>query len=90
MFISNNLIEKITGKTSSRIYKKLGKYNALLEHFSGNEQDLMDWAKRKPKKKLLLIINKRKKSLYPCRHLLAFLSMKNAYLISDIIFLQKI
>ena len=27
MFISNNLIEKITEKTSSRIYKKLGKYN---------------------------------------------------------------
>ena len=41
---------KDNGKTSSRIYKKLGKYNALLEHFSGNEQDLMDWAKRKPKR----------------------------------------
>ena len=36
---------KDNGKPSSRIYKKLGKYNALLEHSSGNEQDLMDWAK---------------------------------------------
>lgn len=37
---------KDNGKTSSRIYKKLGKYNVLLEQFSGNEQDSMDWAKK--------------------------------------------
>ncbi len=44
---------KDNGKTSSRIYKKLGKYNALLEHFSGNEQDLMDWAKKEAEKETL-------------------------------------
>ena len=36
---------KENGKTSSRIYKKLGKYNELLEHFSGDEKRMMDWAK---------------------------------------------
>lgn len=44
---------KDNGKTSSRIYKKLGKYNALLELFSGNEQDLMDWAKKEAEKETL-------------------------------------
>ncbi|MEJ8735805.1 IS1634 family transposase [Mediterraneibacter sp. ICN-202921] len=44
---------KDNGKTSSRIYKKLGKYNTLLEHFSGNEQDLMDWAKKEAEKETL-------------------------------------
>lgn len=44
---------KDNGKTSSRIYKKLGKYNALLEVFSGNEQDLMDWAKKEAEKETL-------------------------------------
>ena len=33
------------GKSSSRIYKKLGKYNALLEQFDGDADKLMTWAK---------------------------------------------
>lgn len=32
---------KENGKASSCIYKKLGKYNALLEQFDGNEYKLM-------------------------------------------------
>lgn len=36
---------KENGKASSCIYKKLGKYNALLEQFDGNEDKLMVWAK---------------------------------------------
>ena len=36
---------KKDGKSSSRIYKKLGKYNTLLEQFDGNEDRLMAWAK---------------------------------------------
>lgn len=36
---------KNDGKSSSRIYKKLGKYNALLERFDGDEDRLMTWAK---------------------------------------------
>lgn len=44
---------KDNGKTSSRIYKKLGKYNTLLEQFSGNEKELMNWAKKEAKKETL-------------------------------------
>ncbi|MDD6326288.1 MAG: IS1634 family transposase [Lachnospiraceae bacterium] len=33
------------GKSSSRIYKKLGKYNTLLEQFGGDKEKLMAWAK---------------------------------------------
>ena len=36
---------KEDGKSSSHIYKKLGKYNALLEQFDGDEEKLMAWAK---------------------------------------------
>ena len=43
---------KDNGKTSSRIYKKLGKYNDLLARFSGNEAAMMDWAKKEAKKTL--------------------------------------
>ena len=32
---------KKDGKSSSRIYKKLGKYNTLLEQFDGDEEKLM-------------------------------------------------
>ena len=36
---------KENGKTSSRIYKKLGKYNELLSQFDGDEEKMMLWAK---------------------------------------------
>ena len=36
---------KENGKSSSRIYKKLGKYNSLLKQFNGDKDKLMDWAK---------------------------------------------
>ena len=36
---------KKDGKSSSRIYKKLGKYNTLLEQFDGDEDRLIAWAK---------------------------------------------
>ena len=36
---------KEDGKSSSRIYKKLGKYNSLLEQFNGDDEKLMAWAK---------------------------------------------
>ena len=41
---------KEDGKTSSRIYKKLGKYNALLEQFNGDTDKLMSWAKEQAAK----------------------------------------
>lgn len=36
---------KENGKSSSRIYKKLGKYNSLLNRFDGDIDQLMSWAK---------------------------------------------
>ena len=36
---------KKDGKSSSRIYKKLGKYNTLLKQFDGDADKLMAWAK---------------------------------------------
>ena len=36
---------KKDGKSSSRIYKKLGKYNTLLNQFDGDNEKLMAWAK---------------------------------------------
>ena len=41
---------KEKGKTSSRIYKKLGKYNELLEQFNGDEEKMLAWAKEEAKK----------------------------------------
>ena len=41
---------KENGKTSSRIYKKLGKLNDLLEQFSGDQEKLMAWAKEEARK----------------------------------------
>ena len=41
---------KENGKASSRIYKKLGKYNTLLEQFDGDEDKLMAWAKEQAAK----------------------------------------
>lgn len=41
---------KEDGKTSSRIYKKLGKFNDLVAQFEGNEEKMMAWAKDQAKK----------------------------------------
>ena len=46
----NQSYRKENGKTSSRIYKKLGKYNDLLEQFSGDQEKMMAWAKEEAKK----------------------------------------
>ena len=53
---------KDSGKTSSRIYKKLGKYNDLLAQFSGDETAMMDWAKKEAEKETLLY-NQRKERI---------------------------
>lgn len=41
---------KENGKSSSRIYKKLGKYNDLLEQFNSDADKLMEWAKEQAAK----------------------------------------
>lgn len=45
---------KKDGKSSSRIYKKLGKYNALLEQFNGDADEMMEWAKGEAAKETAL------------------------------------
>lgn len=45
---------KSNGKTSSRIYKKLGKYNDLLAQFSGDKEKMMAWAREEAKKETAL------------------------------------
>ena len=57
----NQSYRKDNGKTSSRIYKKLGKYNTLLEQFSGNEKELMDWAKKEAEKETLAYNHQKEK-----------------------------
>ena len=52
---------KENGKTSSRIYKKLGKYNVLLEQFSGDEIKMMDWAKQEAEKETILYNQQKEK-----------------------------
>lgn len=46
----NQSYRKDNGKTSSRIYRKLGKLNELLEQFSGDYDAMMFWAKSEAEK----------------------------------------
>jgi transposase len=46
----NQSFRKEDGKPSSRIYKKLGKFNDLLEKFSGDEKKMLAWAKEEARK----------------------------------------
>lgn len=41
---------KENGKTSSRIYKKLGKFNDLIAQFDGDKDKMMAWAKSEARK----------------------------------------
>ena len=52
---------KENGKTSSRIHKKLGKYNDLLAQFSGNEEEMMNRMKKEAEKETLLYNQRREK-----------------------------
>src|SRR5699024_11776106 len=52
---------KENGKTSSRIYKKLGKYNDLLAQFSGDTTKMMEWAKEEATKETQIYNQKKEK-----------------------------
>ena len=45
---------KENGRISSRIYKKLGKFNDLLAQFNGDEDQMLAWAKNEAKKETAL------------------------------------
>ena len=45
---------KENGRTSSRIYKKLGKFNDLVAQFNGDEDQMLAWAKNEAKKETAL------------------------------------
>lgn len=73
---------KENGKTSSRIYKKIGKYNVLLEQFSGNEHDSMDWVKKEAEKETLLYNQQKEKvsiSLSPLARLTDLIHLIYSY-----------
>lgn len=81
---------KDNGKTSSRIYKKLGKYNTLLEQFSGNEKELMDWAKKEAEKETLAY-NQQKEKVSPSLSPLACIPLDEERVFNiGYLFLQKI
>lgn len=67
---------KPNGKTSSRIHRKLGKYNDLLEQFSGDSDKLMAWAKEEAAKDTAEYNAKKKRSPSIFRRPTAFRSMK--------------
>lgn len=80
---------KENGKTSSRIYKKLGKYNDLLEQFSGDEQKMMDWARQEAEKETILYNQQKKKFRFPFLLSHAFLWRKPDSLTLDICFYSR-
>lgn len=41
---------KENGQTSSRVYRKLGRLDELLDRFSGNQEEMIAWAKREAAK----------------------------------------
>ena len=62
---------KENGKTSSRIYKKLGKYNDLLEQFNGDNEKMMVWARAEAARETALY-NQQKEQITVYRLLLIF------------------
>ena len=81
---------KDNGKTSSRIYKKLGKYNELLELFSGDNEALMKWAKDEAVKETNLY-NSQKEKVSVSFSLLARIPMNEERFFNvGYLFLQKI
>lgn len=52
---------KSNGRPSSRIYKKLGKFNALVTQFNGDAQAMMKWAKEEAQKETALYNQKKEK-----------------------------
>ena len=81
---------KENGKTSSRIHKKLGKYNDLLAQFSGNEADMMDWAKKAAEMETLLY-NQRKEKVTVSFSPLARISLEEERLFNvGYLFLQQL
>ena len=81
---------KENGKTSSRIYKKLGKYTDLLEQFSGDEQKMMDWARQEAEKETILY-NQQKEKISVSFSPLARIPLEEARLFNvGYLFLQQI
>lgn len=77
---------KANGKPSSRIYKKLGKYNELLQKFSGNEEKMMEWARAEAAKETTLYNQQKEQISVTFSQVAVSLWRRNAYLMSDIFF----
>lgn len=50
----NQSYRKENGRTSSRIYKKLGKFNDLVALFNGDKDKMLEWAKNEARKETAL------------------------------------
>ena len=72
---------KKDGKSSSRIYKKLAKYNTLLDQFDGDNEKLMAWAKSEAAKETELY-NERTEKVTVEFSQAACIPMRNIKLIS--------
>ena len=70
---------KSDGKTSSRIYRKLGKLNDLLEQFSGDEGKMMAWAKAEAAKETALYNQQKNRFLSLSLKQLAFHWKRNVF-----------
>lgn len=70
---------KKDGKSSSRIYKKLGKYNTLLEQFDGDEDKLMAWAKDEAVRETELYNQRNGKVIVEFSQAACILSMKHVF-----------
>ena len=70
---------KSDGKTSSRIYRKLGKLNDLLEQFSGDEGKMMAWAKAEAAKETALYNQQKNRFLSLSLKQLAFHRKRNVF-----------
>ena len=79
---------KENGKSSSRIYKKLGKFNDLLRQFDGDENRMMEWARNEAKKETIRISIKTEKYPWIFRRERASLRMSNGSLTLGYLFLQ--
>lgn len=74
---------KENGKTSSRIYRKLGKFNDLLAQFDGDKDKLMEWARLEAAKDTALFNSQKENFLFnfhrpPASHLIRHVRLTSA------------
>ena len=77
---------KEDGKSSSRIYKKLGKFNDLIAQFDGDKDMMLAWAKNEARKETELYNQKNGKVSIDFSQRARIAQMSSAFLTLDISF----